>query len=241
LREVSNAKTQRGEDAKESKLCGSAVLAAFALKKDMKIYIAGKISGLVYEDALRTFAEAALEIERCGHEAVNPMAENGLDGDGKQYEWVEYMEKDIPLLLSCDAIYLLPNWKQSNGARIEKVIAEHSKMLIVTHGFPGNRGEIFATCRECGSVLDRDDDGVYHCGGCRHRLKNISPANNANGRESEEVSNAEAAKDAEVYRCRKCGLSLDAHDRFIGSFWCYFCRNSINSDSGVGIQSPARA
>jgi predicted Zn-ribbon and HTH transcriptional regulator len=161
----------------------------------MKIYIAGKISGLVYEDALRAFAEAALEIERCGHTAVNPMAEVATP----DLPWVEYMEKDIPLLLSCDAIYLLPNWKQSNGARIEKAIAEASKMIILTHGFRGRRGEIFPVCKDCGFVLEESDTsaGIYHCGECKRKSLGSLPANNANGRESEEVFNAEAAKDAE--------------------------------------------
>lgn len=142
----------------------------------MRLYVAGRISGLVYEDALRAFAEAAAEIERCGHVAVNPMKENGLDGDGKPHEWVEYMERDIPLLLSCDGIYLLPNWKESNGARIEKVIAEHSKMLIVTSGFAGRRGEIFPVCRDCGNVLD-DKAGIFFCSKCRGAIEKLATEN----------------------------------------------------------------
>jgi hypothetical protein len=39
----------------------------------MKIYISGKITGLVYEDALRMFAEAEKTLEDLGHEPVNPM------------------------------------------------------------------------------------------------------------------------------------------------------------------------
>lgn len=90
----------------------------------MKIYIAGKITGLVYEDALRAFAEAELLLTSLGHEPVNPMKENGLDGDGNQHAWAEYMKRAIPHLLKCDGIYLLHNWAGSKGATLEYHIAK---------------------------------------------------------------------------------------------------------------------
>lgn len=97
----------------------------------MKIYIAGKITGLVYEDALRQFAEAERFLAELGHEPVNPMKENGLDGDGNQHAWAEYMKRDIPHLLGCDGIYLLPNWVASKGACLEKHIAAELGMKII--------------------------------------------------------------------------------------------------------------
>lgn len=97
----------------------------------MKIYIAGKISGLSYSEAVAKFAKAADLLRRLGHEPVNPMEVNGLDGDGKEYPWAEYMKRDIPILLDCDAIYLLPDWQDSKGARLEKYIADELGMLIV--------------------------------------------------------------------------------------------------------------
>lgn len=57
----------------------------------MKFYIAGKISGLDYEKALSNFTRAESELERLGHTPVNPMRENGLDGDGKEHPWAEYI------------------------------------------------------------------------------------------------------------------------------------------------------
>ncbi len=119
----------------------------------MKVYLSGKITGLVYEDALRMFAEAAAEIERCGHEAVNPMA---IETD-PNLPWAEYMKRDIPHLLGCEAIYLLPNWKDSKGARLEKHIAEELGLLIVTHGFQGRRQvskpEEWIECQTDGCVV----------------------------------------------------------------------------------------
>jgi hypothetical protein len=97
----------------------------------MKLYIAGKITGLDYNDALAKFAKAAELLRAFGHEPVNPMAENGLDGDGKEYPWAEYMKRDIPHLLRCDGIYLLPCWQDSKGACLEKYLAETLGMPIV--------------------------------------------------------------------------------------------------------------
>jgi hypothetical protein len=101
----------------------------------MKIYIAGKITGLVYEDALRTFNEAEEMLKQQGFEPVNPMRENGLDGDGVEYPWADYMRRDIPHLLACEAIFLLDTWPHSRGARLERYIAKELGLRIVEQQF----------------------------------------------------------------------------------------------------------
>lgn len=97
----------------------------------MKLYIAGKITGLDYNEAFAKFAKAAEELREMGHEPVNPMAENGLDGDGKEYPWAEYMKRGISHLLKCDGIYLLPCWVDSRGARLEFGLAVDLGMEVV--------------------------------------------------------------------------------------------------------------
>ncbi len=97
----------------------------------LKFYIAGKISGLDYEEAWNNFKAAEIALETLGHGSVNPMRENGLDGDGNEHPWAEYMRRDIPHLLRCDGIYLLSNWKDSKGARLERHIAEELGMEII--------------------------------------------------------------------------------------------------------------
>lgn len=86
-------------------------------------YIAGPITGLDYTQAFTNFEQAERHLVDLGHHAVNPMRENGLDGDDNEHPWAEYMRRDIPLLLKCDGIYLLPGWKESKGARLEGFIA----------------------------------------------------------------------------------------------------------------------
>lgn len=95
----------------------------------MKVYISGKISGLTTEEALNNFelAEKYLSENQWSLELVNPMKlEHNHDKT-----WVEFMKEDIGALLTCDAIYLLKNWGDSKGARIERAIALELGIKII--------------------------------------------------------------------------------------------------------------
>lgn len=85
----------------------------------MRIYISGKISGLPLDDVKVRFADAKAFLDEIGFDAVNPL-EKGLPDDAP---WEQHMVKDIELLLSCDAIYMMDNWMDSTGAGIEYDIA----------------------------------------------------------------------------------------------------------------------
>ena len=61
------------------------------------------------------------------HEPVNPI-NNGL---GSEASWNEHLVADVALLLECDAIYLLKDWGDSRGSRIEANIAEECGLQIV--------------------------------------------------------------------------------------------------------------
>ena len=82
----------------------------------MKVYIAGKITGC--PDYFEAFAEAAFTIRTAGDEPVNPCgAPEGLT-------YRQYINRALKLLMKCDAIYMLPGWKDSKGAKLEKTYAE---------------------------------------------------------------------------------------------------------------------
>ncbi len=83
-----------------------------------KIYISGPMTGLPGLN-FPAFHEAAACLRAQGHEVVNP-AEFGED-EGKT--WSDYMRDDIKALMDCDAIYMLPGWAGSKGARLELHIA----------------------------------------------------------------------------------------------------------------------
>ena len=47
---------------------------------------------------------------------------------GKSWTW--YMRKDIAGLMECDAIFLLKDWEESRGARLEYHIAQQLEIKI---------------------------------------------------------------------------------------------------------------
>ncbi len=94
-----------------------------------KVYISGKITGLDYNYAYDRFAVAEAVIkEELKYEVVNPMKAVPLD---EKKTWEDYMLKDIELLFNCDMIYMLDNWHESKGARIECAIAKNMDKAIL--------------------------------------------------------------------------------------------------------------
>ena len=87
----------------------------------MKIYISGQITGLDLEHAKALFKNMEERIRSTGHEPVNPMEVLPYQ---PHYTWHDYMAEEIKALLFCDAILMLPNWRESKGAKIEHSIAE---------------------------------------------------------------------------------------------------------------------
>jgi chromosomal replication initiation ATPase DnaA len=85
----------------------------------MKIYISGKITGLSFPEVKAKFQAVQDFLEDLDFEVVNSM-NNGLTKDDT---WEQHMVKDIAMLLSCEAIYMLDNWTDSVGASIEYDIA----------------------------------------------------------------------------------------------------------------------
>lgn len=89
-------------------------------KKPKKIYISGKISDMPYEEAFNNFLKAEHALKQIGFEVVNPMK---LDHKNA-VTWSDYMRTDIKALMDCDNIFMLSNWRKSEGAKLEKHIAD---------------------------------------------------------------------------------------------------------------------
>ncbi len=90
------------------------------------IYISGKITGLPISEVIVKFQTAETKIRRFGFEPINPL-NNGLPLEA---DWADQMGRDIALLLRCDAIYMLPDWEQSEGATLEYLIARQRRMRV---------------------------------------------------------------------------------------------------------------
>lgn len=89
----------------------------------MKVYIAGKITGL--DNYKELFAEAEKEIKAAGHVVMNP----AILPDGFDYE--DYMKICFAMIDVCGAVYFLSNWQESAGAIREKEYAEYGGKKLV--------------------------------------------------------------------------------------------------------------
>lgn len=98
-----------------------------------KIYIAGKVTGLYPEDIKLKFEKAQHHLESLGYEVVNPI--NVVNNTNA--EWTCAMRTCIKALIDCDALVLLSDWFTSNGAKIEKQLAEDLNMIVVNNDSVG--------------------------------------------------------------------------------------------------------
>ena len=85
----------------------------------IRIYISGPMTGLP-QNNYPAFNKCADDFRRAGFAVVNPAE---LAGE-KQLTWQEYMRQDLRWLLDCDAITMLPGWKNSKGAQLELAVAQ---------------------------------------------------------------------------------------------------------------------
>ena len=93
-----------------------------------KIYIAGPITGREKEAEIQ-FKQTADQLRDAypNTTIVNPMA---LDHNHDK-KWQSYISVCIKELITCDTIYLLPNWEQSPGTIIEVLIAKRMGILLI--------------------------------------------------------------------------------------------------------------
>lgn len=84
----------------------------------IKIYIAGKVTGLPYNEVYAKFKVKQLELEEHGYEVINPCEITPQDAD-----WEKAMRICLTALLGCHSICLLPCWTDSKGARLERDLA----------------------------------------------------------------------------------------------------------------------
>lgn len=96
----------------------------------MLYYISGKISAPTREQELlniEVFYLVERELIARGFEVFNPAR---LEEDGRSWEW--YLARDLKWI--CDnkpGLYMLPNWKESRGARLEYQMGRLLNLCIV--------------------------------------------------------------------------------------------------------------
>lgn len=94
----------------------------------MKIYIAGKVTG--DENYREKFEKAEAALVSIGHEPINPACLRLP----KSCSWKDYMALTLSMLDLADAVCLLPDWRESQGACIEIGYAAAKGIDIIAAG-----------------------------------------------------------------------------------------------------------
>ena len=108
-------------------------------KRKAKIYIAGRVSGVKPEVYEKQFATVKAELEKAGHEVINPLTDIPHEDTTN---WGLTIMECLPYVAQCDCIALLPGWEKSNGAQIEYhfALGHHLQVLQVRPvGRPNSR------------------------------------------------------------------------------------------------------
>lgn len=81
----------------------------------MKVYVAGKITGLDRSEAVAKFERAGKTLEGMGFSVLVPTVLPLVDG----MSHADYMHVCLAMIDICDAAVFLPDWEDSPGAREE--------------------------------------------------------------------------------------------------------------------------
>lgn len=90
----------------------------------MRVYISGPMTG--YPNLNREAFEAAHEhLTTLGHEPIDPG-----QGEKPNQTWTDYLRDDLQMLLTADAVAVLPGWQASRGAALEVHVAHQPGMVV---------------------------------------------------------------------------------------------------------------
>lgn len=93
----------------------------------MKIYIAGKVTGLEESEIQDKFFKAKISLTKSGHKTMSPAVLTANAG----FEHEDYLHICYAMIDVCDAIYMLSDWQKSKGARMELQYAcDHRKEIM---------------------------------------------------------------------------------------------------------------
>lgn len=96
------------------------------------------MSGMTKEDYQKKFSNAEEYLEKLGFDVVNPST---INSDIIPYN--DLLWADLRILMSCDAIYMLDNWKNSKGAKAEYYFADAIGLEILFEN------EVITNCSNC--------------------------------------------------------------------------------------------
>jgi hypothetical protein len=101
-----------------------------------KVYIAGKIGGLLEHQYVPKFANAEHAFLLLKFQVVNPVT---LPHNHER-TWKAYMKEDLHELKKCSHIFMLNNWEDSRGGRLEHWYAKRYNIIVIYQPKNDNNG-----------------------------------------------------------------------------------------------------
>lgn len=117
----------------------------------MKVYIAGAITN--NPNYMQQFAEAEKHLIAMGYAVINPVKNDG-------FSYKEYIDMGLCELMRCDAIYFIPGWEESPGARLEhmySIVTGRTILYTLPEPFPTVSPETFAAINAIGRGCHPDE------------------------------------------------------------------------------------
>ena len=101
-------------------------------KRKQRLYISGMMTGLERERYMEIFAATAEAFSE-DYDVVNPAGflYSRWSWLGKLLGYNAMLCIDLWVLMRCDALYSIPNWERSVGARIERAVAEIKGLKVM--------------------------------------------------------------------------------------------------------------
>lgn len=101
----------------------------------MKLYLAGPMSG-IKDFNFPAFHAAATVLRGLGHSVWSPAERDEAEGfnptTDKAQPLRHYMRFDLPAVLDCDAVAVLPGWRKSKGAQLEVHVATQCSIPVLS-------------------------------------------------------------------------------------------------------------
>ena len=83
-----------------------------------------------FEENKQRFVDKGLELSK-DYAVFLPAENNGAMGVRGGWTWEDFMRADIPYVLTCNVIYMLTDWQDSRGARLEHWLAKRNHKKII--------------------------------------------------------------------------------------------------------------
>lgn len=90
----------------------------------MRLYIAGPMTGIP-DSNYPAFRKAEAELKAAGYEVLCPVDSEQHNDTGKQQTWDWYMRHALRMVLDAEGVALLPDWRTSRGAMLERHVANN--------------------------------------------------------------------------------------------------------------------